>query len=106
MICFTRNSPIKSHTNAYRLGKNYNLPQYTKHPFYHAESHLVSKLLDKYNTIDPNWSIVVLRINRQGIILGSKPCENCNKLLSAVGLDIIYYSNDNGTFCLNGEIVC
>lgn len=99
MICFTQNNPIKTHAGAYRIGTDFNLPKYKEHPFYHAESHLISKLLDRYNTIDPNWSIVVMRINRKGLILGSKPCENCGKLLSAVGLSDIYYSNDNGSFC-------
>jgi hypothetical protein len=98
LICFTQNNPIKTHAGAYRIGENFNLPKYKEHPFYHAESHLISKLLDKYNTIDPGWDIVVMRINRKGLILGSKPCENCNKLLSAVGLTNIYYSNDDGNF--------
>ena len=98
MICFTQNNPIKTHAGAYRIGENFNLPKYKEHPFYHAESHLISKLLDKYNTIDPNWSVVVMRINRKGLILGSKPCENCNKLLNAVGLQDIYYSTDDGNF--------
>ena len=98
MICFTQNNPIKTHAGAYRIGENFNLPKYKEHPFYHAESHLISKLLDKYNTIDANWSVVVMRINRKGLILGSKPCENCNKLLNAVGLQDIYYSTDEGNF--------
>lgn len=98
LICFTQNNPIKTHAGAYRIGENFNLPKYKEHPFYHAESHLISKLLDKYNTIDPGWDIVVMRINRRGLILGSKPCENCDKLLNAVGLTNIYYSNDSGNF--------
>ncbi len=101
MICFTQNNPIKTNARAYRIGEQFNLPKYKEYPFVHAESHLISKLLDMYNTIDSNWSIVVLRINRKGIILGSKPCENCNKLLYAVGLDNIYYSTDDGNFCNN-----
>lgn len=99
LICFTQNNPVKTHAGAYRIGEDFNLPKYKEHPFYHAESHLVSQLLDRYNTIDPNWSIVVMRINRRGLILGSKPCENCDKLLNAVGLTDIYYSNDEGGFC-------
>jgi hypothetical protein len=98
LICFTQNNPIKTHTGAYRIGEDFNLPKYKQHPFYHAESHLVAKLLDKYNTIDPSWSIVVMRINRKGLILGSKPCENCTKLLDAVGIKDIYYSTDCGNF--------
>ena len=101
MICFTQNNPIKTHAGAYRIGENFNLPKYKEHPFYHAESHLISKLLDKYNTIDANWSVVVMRINRKGLILGSKPCKNCSKLLSAVGLTNVYYSTDDGNFIDN-----
>jgi len=98
MICFTQNNPIKTNARAYRIGEKFNLPKYKEFPFVHAESHLISKLLDRYNTIDSNWSVVVLRINRKGLLLGSKPCENCGKLLNAVGLNTIYYSNDDGSF--------
>jgi tRNA(Arg) A34 adenosine deaminase TadA len=98
MIGFAQNNTLKTHTGAYRIGENFNLPKYKEHPFFHAESHLISQLLDRYNTIDPNWTICVLRINRKGLILGSKPCENCSKLLNAVGLTNIYYSTDDGNF--------
>jgi hypothetical protein len=101
MVCFTKNNPIKTNTKAYRIGEQFNLPKYKEYPFVHAESHLISKLLDMYNTIDSSWTIVVMRINRKGIILGSKPCENCDKLLSAVGLNTIYYSTDSGEFVCN-----
>jgi len=101
LICFTQNNPIKTHTGAYRIGEDFNLEKYKEYPYYHSESRLISKLLDKYNTIDSNWSVVVLRINRKGLILGSKPCENCDKLLDAVGLNTVYYSTDDGNFIDN-----
>lgn len=106
MICFAQNNPIKTHAGAYRIGENFNLPKYKEFPFYHSESHLVSKLLDSYNSIDPGWTIVVMRINRRGLILGSKPCENCNKLLNSVGLDNVFYSTDSGDFIdSDGDLV-
>lgn len=98
MICFTQNNPIKTNAKARRIGEQFNLPKYIEYPYVHAESHLISKLLDMYNAIDPNWTVCVLRINRKGLILGSKPCENCDKLLKAVGLNDIYYSTDDGSF--------
>jgi tRNA(Arg) A34 adenosine deaminase TadA len=98
LIAFAQNNPIKTHTGAYRIGEDFNLPKYKEFPFYHSESHLIDKLLNKYNHIDPNWKIVVMRINRKGLILGSKPCENCAKLLTSVGLTQIYYSTDCGNF--------
>ena len=98
MICFTQNNPVKTHTGAYKMGEDFNLPKYKQFPFYHSESRLIDKLLSKYNSIDPTLKIVVMRINRCGKILGSKPCVNCDKLLHAVGLDQVYYSTDSGSF--------
>lgn len=98
LICFTKNNPIKTHARAYRIGEQFNLPKYIEFPYVHAESHLISKLLDTYNYIDTNWTICVMRINRKGLILGSKPCSNCDKLLKAVGLNNVFYSIDNGGF--------
>ena len=101
MICFSKNNPIKTNAKAHRIGEQFNLPKYIEYPYAHAESHLISKLLDRYNSIDSDWSICILRINRRGLILGSKPCINCEKLLKAVGLKSIYYSTDDGNFSDN-----
>lgn len=105
MICFTQNNPIKTHTGAYRIGEDFNLPKYKEFPYYHSESRLISELLDRYNTIDSNWSVVIMRINRKGLVLGSKPCENCDKLLNSVGLTDIYYSTDAGNFVHNSGVL-
>jgi len=96
LIC--ENNPIKVNAKAYRMGQRFNIKTYQDFPYVHAESHLVSKLLDRYNNIDQNWSIVVLRINRQGKVLLSKPCINCQKILDAVGLKKIYWSINHNTF--------
>lgn len=96
LIC--ENNPVKVNAKAYRMGQKFNIKTYQEFPYIHAESHLVSKLLDKYNGIDTDWSIVVLRINRQGKILLSKPCVNCQKILDAVGLRRVYWSIDENTF--------
>ena len=105
MIAFAQNNPIKTHAGAYRIGEDFQLEKYKEFPYYHSESHLIAKLLDRYNTIDSNWSIVVMRINRKGLILGSKPCENCDKLLNTVGLDKVYYSDDNGNFVCPSRLI-
>jgi hypothetical protein len=96
LIC--QNNPIKVNHKAYRIGQQFNIRTYQEFPYVHSESHLVSKLLDRYNTIDTNLSIVNIRINRQGVILLSKPCENCQKILDAVGLTKVYWSIDKNTF--------
>jgi hypothetical protein len=100
MIAFAKNNPIKFNAKAYRMGEMFNIDTYKEYPYPHAESHLVSKLLDRYNTIDPSWKIVVLRINREGRLLLSKPCDNCQKILDVLNLKNIYYSNNSGKFVL------
>ena len=98
MIAFAGNNPIRFSAKAFRMGERFNIATYKEYPFPHAESHLISKLLDRYNTINTNWKIVVLRINREGRILLSKPCDNCQKIIDAVDLTQVYYSNNDGTF--------
>jgi len=68
MIEFAQNNPIKMSRKAHRIGQQFNIPTYVEYSYPHAESHLVSKLLDRYNTIDPNCLIVVMRINRKELI--------------------------------------
>ena len=104
-ILVAQNNPIKIDNKAYRIGKRFNVEHYQRYPYVHAESHLVSKLLDTYNTIDSNLSIIVLRINRQGKILLSKPCDNCQKILDAVGLKKVYWSIDSKTFACQDKII-
>ena len=96
LIC--QNNPIKVNNKAYRIGQQFNIRTYQDFPYVHSESYLVSKLLDRYNNINTNLSIVNVRINRQGKVLLSKPCENCQKILDAVGLNKIYWSIDDNTF--------
>jgi len=105
MIAFAGNNPIRFSAKAFKMGERFNISTYKEYPYPHAESHLISKLLDRYNSIDSNWKIVVLRINREGRILMSKPCDNCQKILDAVDLSQIYYSNNDGSFNDNyGEV--
>ena len=102
-ICLSQNNPIKVNAKALRMGEMFNIQTYKEYPYNHAESHLVSKLLDKYNYIDPNWKIVVLRINRPGKLMLSKPCENCQKILDALGFDEVYWSLGNNQFSNNQD---
>jgi hypothetical protein len=97
-ILISQNNPIKINSKAYKIGQQFNIKTYKDFPYVHSESHLVSKLLDRYNSIDTNLSIVNLRINRQGLVLFSKPCENCQKILDALGLNKIFWSIDNHRF--------
>lgn len=101
MIAFAKNNPIQFNAKAFRMGEKFNISTYKEFPFPHAESHLISQLLDRYNSIDTNWKIVVLRINREGRILLSKPCKNCQKILDALELNSVFYSTNEDYFTNN-----
>jgi len=106
MIGFAQNNPIKMTRKAHRIGQQFNIPTYVEYSYPHAESLLVAKLLGRYNYVDPSWKFVVMRINRVGKILLSKPCENCQKILDALNIDNFYYSNDDGDFISNDGSIC
>lgn len=97
-ICLSQNNPIKVNAKALRMGQMFNIQTYKEFPYVHAESHLVSQLLDRYNTIDTNLSIVVVRIGRDGRMRLSKPCNNCAQILHTVGLNDIYWSVGDNNF--------
>lgn len=104
-IIIAQNNPTKISHKAYQIGKQFNIKHYQRYPYAHAESHLVSKLLNTYNAIDTNLSIVVLRFNKQGKILLSKPCKNCQKILDALGLKKVYWSIDEQTFGCENNLI-
>jgi hypothetical protein len=97
-LLIAQNNPLKINHKAYLIGKKFNINTYQEFPYVHSESHLISKLLDRYNSIDTDLSIVNVRINRQGIVLLSKPCKNCQKILDAVGLNKIYWTVSGNKF--------
>lgn len=97
-VCLSQNNPVKVNAKALRMGQMFNIQTYKEYPYAHAESHLVSQLLDRYNSIYTDLSVVVVRIGRDGRMRLSKPCENCSKILRAVGLTDVYWSVGDNNF--------
>jgi len=42
------------------------------------------------------YSIIIIRINRKGELVNSKPCIDCMRILKLLNIKYIYYSNDEG----------
>lgn len=97
-IAISQNNPVKVNAKAKRMGEQFNVRTYIDYPYSHAESHLVCQLLDRYNRIENYWTMVVLRINRPGKVLLSKPCDNCQKIIDSVGFSKVFWSIDRNTF--------
>ena len=43
-----------------------------------------------------NYDILVIRINREGKLCNSRPCNQCIITLKNIGVKKVYYSNDDG----------
>lgn len=97
-IEISQNNPIKVNAKALMIGERFNLPDYIEYPFLHAETNLLCKLWDKYGEIDSSLKIVVLRINRPGKLMMSKPCINCQHILDKMNLREIYWGIGGSSF--------
>lgn len=93
LLAIGQNNPEKTHTNAYRIAKKFNIN--TPYPYPHAEIDLIARLWNKYY-INSDLSIVVLRLNKCGQLRNSKPCPQCKKIISALDITKIYWSTENG----------
>lgn len=93
LIAIGQNNPEKTHTQALLLAKRFNLDY--QHPYLHAETDLISKLWGKYY-IDDSLKMVIVRLNKKGQLRNSKPCEKCEVVLSALGINKIWWSTDYG----------
>ncbi len=67
------------------------------YPFSHKATHaealaIIRGQLEDYSGHD----LMVLRVNNNGEIDYSKPCQYCNKFIEWLGFDNIFYSGHNG----------
>jgi hypothetical protein len=93
LLAIGQNNPEKTHTQALLLAKRFNVD--TDYPYLHAETDLISRLWGKYY-IDETLKVVVIRLNKRGQLRHSKPCEKCDHILKALGIEKIWWSIDNG----------
>ena len=93
LLAIGQNNPEKTHTQAFILAKRFNGD--INHPYLHAETDLISRLWGKYY-IDNSLKVVVIRLNKRGELRCSKPCDQCDNILSALGISKIWWSTDNG----------
>lgn len=93
LLAIGQNNPEKTHTQALLLAKRFNIN--SPYPYLHAETDLISKLWGKYY-IDASLSVVIIRLNKRGVLRNSQPCNKCAKILHALDVQKIYWSIDNG----------
>jgi len=61
-------------------------------------SNVIKKGTKKYKNMSnvKNYDILVVRINKSGSLVNSRPCDDCIRRLQLLGVNRIYYSSDKG----------
>jgi len=98
LIAIGLNKPEKENAKAFRFAKQFGLTEKLKFPFIHSEEDLVGKLIGM-DKLSSSLNIVILRMNKFGVLGESKPCKNCATILKAVGLTRLFWSDSNGEIC-------
>lgn len=98
LIAVGINKPERVDARALEFARRFNLKEKLKFPYLHSEEHLIARLIGM-DKLSPSLNIVVIRMNKFGELGNSKPCENCSVLLTAYGLNRIWYSDEIGEIC-------
>lgn len=95
MISVGQNNMKDISAKALYFANMFKVRKLKKYSFIHAEIDCIKKLWGR-KYISGREKLVVIRIGKSGKLFNSKPCDSCNKILSCLGLDKIWYSIDNG----------
>lgn len=77
------------------FAKRFNNEKQIKYPYLHAEVDLVSKMWGKFH-INSSIKIVVVRVNKNGELKNSKPCDSCMNILDTLGVTRLCWSDEKG----------
>lgn len=89
ILSIGRNNPDKTHPLAYRFNHRFNC--------IHSELSAIVNFDYPHKRLH-NCKIINIRITESGRIAMSRPCINCQTMLSAFGLKDVVYSNRDGNF--------
>lgn len=95
LISFGVNRPTCLCPKILYFGNRFNIDQYKKYYYPHAETDAISRCWGKV-FLDKNYQMVVLRLNENRELWESKPCESCQVVLDKIGIRKIWYSTKKG----------
>lgn len=94
LISIGQNNMEKVNAKAYAFGMRFNVDQFKRFPFVHAEVDAISRLWGKYY-ISGKEKLVVVRFGRGGNIGIAKPCNGCQAILSSLNLNKVFWTTQN-----------
>ena len=95
LVTIGQNNINSESAKAKKFAERFNLNQQKRFSYIHAEIDAISKAWGK-TYIDNSYSMVVLRLNKSLDLQMSKPCSECSKVLQAIGLSKVWWSDRNG----------
>lgn len=103
LLSVGRNDMTTENPKAIYFGKRFGSKHTIKYPFIHAEIDAISKLWGRYH-ITGSEKLVIVRYRKEGssgqlrksiVPALSKPCSNCNNIISAIGFRKVWYTTDS-----------
>ena len=95
LLSIGQNDPDRTNAKAMWFAKKFRNKKQMQYPYLHAEVDMLSKLWGRHY-IDSKMKVVVLRINSKGELKNSKPCPSCSNILSALGVEKVWFSTKEG----------
>lgn len=79
-----------------KFGRKFGVEYFREHPYIHAEIDAIARLWGRVE-LDNSMSVVVIRLNRDLSLKESRPCPNCTKVLTRLGLTTkLWHSTEQG----------
>ena len=95
LISIGQNNINQESAKAKKFADTFGLKIQKRFPYIHSEIDSLSKVWGK-QYIDGFYSMVVIRLNKSFNLQMSKPCSSCSKVLRAIGLCKVWWSDKNG----------
>lgn len=95
LISIGQNDTHNESAKAKKFADRFNLGLQKKYPYIHSEIDALAKVWGK-QYIDSSYSLVVIRLNKAMELQMSKPCGGCSKVLQAIGLSKVWWSDKQG----------
>ena len=92
VVATGKSNPEKTNAELHRVARKLQIEKFINYPYPHAEYAMFSQL-NKLEIPYKNLEILVLRINRHGEPMHSKPCIHCMKFMTKFNPSLVWYSD-------------
>lgn len=85
LISIGQNNMLVQSKKAFDLGRRFNVEQFKKWPYKHAELDAISKLWGRI-FIDSRVTLITVRLLKNYSVGNAKPCQDCMSIINSLGI--------------------